>query len=114
MLQPKKESNTLKDFNINCTDPLGRTSLTISIENESFEMIEVLLEFGIHVADGLLHAISEDYVEAAELLLEWEEKNHKEGTPYVRIDISIRWIKKTAITTSTTDSLPFPWIFQHY
>lgn len=89
MLKAKKDENKLGEFNINCTDPLGRTSLTISIENESFEMIEVLLEFGINVADGLLHAISEDYVEAAELLLEWEEKNHKEGTPYVRIDISI-------------------------
>lgn len=71
------------DLNINCTDPLGRTSLTIAIENESFELIEVLLEAGISVSDGLLHAISEDYVEAVELLLEWEEKNHVEGTPYV-------------------------------
>lgn len=73
-------------MNINCTDPLGRTSLVIAIENESYEMIEVLLENGINVADGLLHAISEDYVEAVELLLEWEEKHHKEGTPYVRPD----------------------------
>ena len=74
-------------FDINCTDPLGRTGLTISIENESFEMIEVLLEFGINASDGLLHAISENYVEAVELLLEWEEKHHKEGTPYVSIDV---------------------------
>lgn len=77
------------DLNLNCTDPLGRTSLVIAIENESFELIEVLLEGGIKVSDGLLHAISEDYVEAVELLLEWEEKNHKEGNPYVRLDISI-------------------------
>ncbi|XP_057378042.1 transient receptor potential protein-like [Daphnia carinata] len=70
------------DLNINCTDPLGRTSLVIAIENESFELIEVLLDAGINVSDGLLHAISEDYVEAVELLLEWEERNHKEGTPY--------------------------------
>ena len=85
MLQQFKDDKV--DFNINCTDPLGRSSLTISIENESFEMIEVLLEFGINVSDGLLHAIDEDYVEAVELLLEWEEKNHKEGTPYVSIDV---------------------------
>lgn len=71
------------DLNLNCTDPLGRTSLVIAIENESFELIEVLLEGGIKVSDGLLHAISEDYVEAVELLLEWEERNHKEGNPYV-------------------------------
>ena len=72
-------------LNMNCTDPLGRTSLVIAIENESFELLEVLLESGIKVNDGLLHAISEDYVEAVELLLEWEEKNHKEGTPYVSL-----------------------------
>lgn len=72
------------DLNINCTDPLGRTSLVIAIENESYELIEVLLDGGIDVSDALLHAISEDYVEAVELLLEWEERHHKEGTPYVR------------------------------
>lgn len=71
------------ELNINCTDPLGRTSLVIAIENESFELIEVLLDCGIEVSDALLHAISEDYVEAVELLLEWEEKHHKEGEPYV-------------------------------
>ena len=40
-------------FNVNCTDPLGRTALTISIENESYEMIEVLLEHGVNVSDGI-------------------------------------------------------------
>ncbi len=78
------------DLNLNCADPLGRTSLVIviAIENEtSYELLEVLLEGGIKVSDGLLHAISEDYVEAVELLLEWEEKNHKDGTPCVRLDI---------------------------
>ncbi|KAK2716108.1 transient receptor potential protein-like [Artemia franciscana] len=69
-------------LSINCTDPLGRSSLVIAIENENFELMEVLLEFGIQVQDSLLHAISEEYVEGVELLLEWEEANHTEGTPY--------------------------------
>ncbi len=42
--------NRPNDLNINCTDPLGRTSLVIAIENESFELIEVLLEAGINVS----------------------------------------------------------------
>lgn len=42
--------NRPNDLNINCTDPLGRTSLVIAIENESFELIEVLLEGGINVS----------------------------------------------------------------
>jgi len=82
--------NKPKELNINCTDPLGRTSLVIAIENESYEMIEVLLDSGINVADGLLHAISEDYVEAVELLLEWEEKHHREGTPYVNNELDFQ------------------------
>lgn len=35
------------------------------------------------VKDSLLHAIKEEYVEAVELLLEWEEKIHVAGEPYV-------------------------------
>jgi len=41
------------------------------------------LENNIEVGDALLHAISEEYVEAVEELLQWEETNHKEGQPYV-------------------------------
>jgi len=33
-----------------------------------------------------LHAIKEEYVEAVEILLEWEERNHQAGTPYVSPD----------------------------
>ena len=33
--------------------------------------------------DALLHAIKEEYVEAVEILLEWEEKIHVPGQPYV-------------------------------
>ena len=69
---------------MNCTDPLGRTALIVAIENESYELVEALLDApGLKVGDALLHAINEDFVEAVELLLEWEEKNHAEGTPYV-------------------------------
>jgi len=37
----------------------------------------------------LLHAIKEEYVEAVELLLEWEEQHHEPGTPYVRDELLI-------------------------
>lgn len=33
--------------------------------------------------DSLLHSIKEEYVEAVELLLLWEEENHVPGEPYV-------------------------------
>lgn len=67
-------------------DPLNRSALISAIENENFDLIIVLLECGIEVGDALLHAISEEYVEAVEELLQWEETHHKEGQPYVSIE----------------------------
>ncbi|XP_017008878.2 transient receptor potential protein [Drosophila takahashii] len=69
-------------FNINCTDPMNRSALISAIENENFDLMVILLENNIEVGDALLHAISEEYVEAVEELLQWEETNHKEGQPY--------------------------------
>lgn len=70
------------ELNINCVDPLERSALIAAIENENIEMIRLLLEEGIKVKDSLLHAISEEYVEAVETLLLWEEEHHEPGTPY--------------------------------
>ncbi|KAH8383307.1 hypothetical protein KR009_007970 [Drosophila setifemur] len=69
-------------FNLNCTDPMNRSALISAIENENFDLMVLLLENNIEVGDALLHAISEEYVEAVEELLQWEETNHKEGQPY--------------------------------
>lgn len=71
------------EFDLNCVDPLNRSALIAAIENENIELMKLLLEAGIKVKDGLLHAISEEYVEAVETLLRWEEENHIVGQPYV-------------------------------
>lgn len=73
-----------EELNINCVDPLNRSSLIAAIENENIELIRLLLESGILVKDALLHAIDEEYVEAVETLLYWEEDHHEPGQPYVR------------------------------
>ncbi|XP_065332028.1 transient receptor potential protein-like isoform X2 [Cloeon dipterum] len=70
------------DFDINCIDPLNRSALVSAIENENIDLIHILLEKGIKVKDALLHAIKEEYVEAVEVLLQWEEQNHKPGDLY--------------------------------
>lgn len=36
-------------FDINCKDPLDRSALVSSIENENFEMIMILLESNVQV-----------------------------------------------------------------
>jgi hypothetical protein len=71
-------------FSIDCADPLGRTALVLAIENENIELIECLLKNGASPGDALLHAISEEYVEAVERLLIHEESIHVPNTPYVR------------------------------
>lgn len=70
-------------FSIDCVDPLGRTALVLAIENENMELMECLLKNGASPGDALLHAISEEYVEAVERLLIHEESIHVSNTPYV-------------------------------
>ncbi|XP_030748044.1 transient-receptor-potential-like protein [Sitophilus oryzae] len=72
-----------KTFNINCVDSLGRGALTIAIDQENLEMVELLVVMGVETKDALLYAISVEFVEAVELLLEHEELIHKEGEPYI-------------------------------
>ena len=69
-------------FDINCTDPLGRSSLVIAIENENLEMMQFLIESGIEARDAILVAIREDYVDGVETLLLYEEETHREGEQY--------------------------------
>ncbi|KAF4526037.1 hypothetical protein B566_EDAN000831 [Ephemera danica] len=77
-----EENENNPEFNINCVDPLNRSALIAAIENENAELIYILLEAGIKVQDALLHAIKEEYVEAVEILLQFEEQHHVAGEPY--------------------------------
>ena len=52
-----------KLFDINCMDPLGRSSLAVAIINENPELMEILLDAGILTFDSLLLAIDEEYIE---------------------------------------------------
>lgn len=80
MLQKALRSNNI---NQNCVDSLGRGALTLAIDGENIEMVELLIIMGVETRDALLEAINQEFVEAVELLLEHEELIHKEGDPYV-------------------------------
>ncbi|XP_073998927.1 transient-receptor-potential-like protein [Rhodnius prolixus] len=71
-----------KHININCVDPLGRGALSIAIDAENLEMVELLVVLGVETKDSLLQSINVGFVEAVELLLEHEELIHKDGEPY--------------------------------
>lgn len=70
-------------IDIDCVDSLGRGALTIAIDGENLEMVEILIIMGVQTKDALLHAINAEFVEAVELLLEHEELIHKDGKLYV-------------------------------
>ncbi|XP_026317989.1 transient-receptor-potential-like protein isoform X2 [Hyposmocoma kahamanoa] len=70
------------NIDINCVDSLGRGALTLAIDGENMEMVELLVIMGVQTKDALLQAINAEFVEAVELLLEHEELIHKEGEPY--------------------------------
>lgn len=59
-----------KTFDINCVDSLGRGALTIAIDAENLEMVELLVIMSVETRDALLQAIDAEFVEAVELLLE--------------------------------------------
>ncbi|BES91487.1 transient receptor [Nesidiocoris tenuis] len=71
-----------KNFDINCVDPLGRGAMSIAIDSENLEMLELLVIMGVRTKDSLLQSINVGFVEAVELLLEHEELVHKDGEPY--------------------------------
>ncbi|XP_055538332.1 transient-receptor-potential-like protein [Wyeomyia smithii] len=77
-------------INVNCVDSFGRGALTLAIEGENLEMVELLVIMQVETKDALLLAINAEFVEAVELLLEHEELIHKEGEPYSwqKVDIS--------------------------
>ncbi|XP_048519498.1 transient-receptor-potential-like protein isoform X2 [Dendroctonus ponderosae] len=79
-----------KFFDVNCVDSLGRGALTIAIDQENLELVELLVVMGVETRDALLYAISVEFVEAVELLLEHEELLHKEGELYSwqKVDIN--------------------------
>lgn len=70
-------------IDIDCVDSFGRGAINLAIEAENLEMLEMLVVMGVGPKDNLLHAINAEFVEAVELLLQYEELVHTEGEPYV-------------------------------
>ena len=80
-----QKAHRRRHFNINCVDSLGRGALTLAIDGENLEMVELLVVMNVDTKDALLLAINAEFVEAVELLLEHEELIHKDGEPYVSL-----------------------------
>lgn len=49
MVKKLLEENRHGELNINCVDVLGRDAVTIAIENENLDILQLLLEHGCQV-----------------------------------------------------------------
>ncbi|KAM6900635.1 short transient receptor potential channel 1 [Xenentodon cancila] len=69
MVKKLLEENQHGELNINCVDVLGRDAVTIAIENENLDILQLLLEHGCQATDALLVAIDSEVVGAVDILL---------------------------------------------
>uniref|UniRef100_A0A8C7JG83 Transient receptor potential cation channel subfamily C member 5 n=1 Tax=Oncorhynchus kisutch TaxID=8019 RepID=A0A8C7JG83_ONCKI len=81
-----QEAEIYYNINVNCLDPLGRSALLIAIENENLEVMELLLNHGVHVGDALLYAIRKEVVGAVELLLSHRRPSGEKQVPNLMMD----------------------------
>lgn len=51
MVKKLLEENRHGELNINCVDVLGRDAVTITIENENLDILQLLLEHGCQVVN---------------------------------------------------------------
>lgn len=51
MVKKLLEENRHGELNINCVDVLGRDAVTITIENENLDILQLLLEHGCQVGN---------------------------------------------------------------
>uniref|UniRef100_A0AAR2L3I0 Short transient receptor potential channel 1 n=1 Tax=Pygocentrus nattereri TaxID=42514 RepID=A0AAR2L3I0_PYGNA len=69
MVKKLLEEKRHGELNINCVDVLGRDAVTIAIENENLDILQLLLDHGCQSTDALLVAIDSEVVGAVDILL---------------------------------------------
>ncbi|XP_057680770.1 short transient receptor potential channel 1 isoform X5 [Corythoichthys intestinalis] len=69
MVKKLLEENRHGELNVNSVDVLGRDAVTIAIENENLDILQLLLEHGCQATDALLVAIDSEVVGAVDILL---------------------------------------------
>ncbi|XP_006124048.2 short transient receptor potential channel 1 isoform X3 [Pelodiscus sinensis] len=80
MVKKLLEENSSGDMNINCVDVLGRNAITITIENENLDILQLLLDYGCQSTDALLVAIDSEVVGAVDILLNHRPKRSSRPT----------------------------------
>nr|XP_057916050.1 short transient receptor potential channel 1 isoform X4 [Doryrhamphus excisus] len=74
MVKKLLDENRHGELNVNSVDVLGRDAITIAIENENLDILQLLLEHGCQATDALLVAIDSEVVGAVDILLNHRPK----------------------------------------
>lgn len=82
--------------NVNCTNMIGRTAIQIAVDNENFEIVELLLkEPNIRIGDALLYAVQEGVYRIVEMLID-----HHSITKEM---LSTSWSKRISLSEESHD-----------
>ncbi|XP_043926957.1 short transient receptor potential channel 1 [Protopterus annectens] len=80
MVKKLLEEKSSGELNINCVDVLGRNAVTIAIENENLDILQLLLDHGCQTTDALLVAIDAEVVGAVDILLNHRPRRSSKPT----------------------------------
>lgn len=71
----------------------------MAIDNENLDMVELLINYNVDTKDALLHAISEEFVEAVEMLLDHEDLSQRKEGQHVRMPAALLTYRSYRQTT---------------
>ncbi|XP_075793772.1 short transient receptor potential channel 1 isoform X4 [Pelodiscus sinensis] len=90
MVKKLLEENSSGDMNINCVDVLGRNAITITIENENLDILQLLLDYGCQkLMERIQNPEYSTTMDVAPVILAAHRNNYEILTMLLKQDISL-------------------------
>ncbi|KAM6160424.1 short transient receptor potential channel 1 isoform 4-T4 [Erethizon dorsatum] len=90
MVKKILEENSSGDLNINCVDVLGRNAITITIENENLDILQLLLDYGCQkLMERIQNPEYSTTMDVAPVILAAHRNNYEILTMLLKQDVSL-------------------------
>ncbi|XP_064442899.1 short transient receptor potential channel 1 isoform X4 [Mirounga angustirostris] len=90
MVKKILEENNSGDLNINCVDVLGRNAVTITIENENLDILQLLLDYGCQkLMERIQNPEYSTTMDVAPVILAAHRNNYEILTMLLKQDVSL-------------------------
>ncbi|XP_070802510.1 short transient receptor potential channel 1 isoform X4 [Pituophis catenifer annectens] len=90
MVKKLLEENNSGEMNINCVDVLGRNAVTISIENENLDILQLLLDYGCQkLMERIQNPEYSTTMDVAPVILAAHRNNYEILTMLLKQDVSL-------------------------